>query len=201
MRKKMAKKIKKRIITGLMMMFFFVSSGIALELELNLSVGRYAKADEYFKELYGKSGNIPGAGVVLYLNEHTGLFVDMNFLSARGSSTIENTPLEYKESHFATGLQYRFTVYRFAPAVRVELFFKAGSLFLRYSETFAETFSRTIPGFCFGAGAVFRLKKFGAGFEAVKNYAFEEVEIQGLEIVEKINFSGFRFALKGSYTF
>jgi len=83
----------------------------------------------------------------------------------------------------------------------LDLYLKAGGLFLRYSETFEETLAATIPGFCFGGGAIFRLKKFGIGFEALKNYAFEEVEILGLEIIEKINFSGFRFSLKGTYSF
>lgn len=196
----MENKIDKAIV-GLMMVLFLAAPVFSLEPELNLSIGRYAKADDYLVELYGKSNNIPCAGAVLYLTEKIGIFIDVSFMSARAQSTMENKALEYKENHFTTGLQYRYPVYRFSPDIRVDLYLKAGGLFLRYSETFEETFAATIPGFCFGGGAIFRLKKLGVGFEALKNFAYEEVEIQGLDMIEKINFSGFRFSLKGTYSF
>lgn len=200
MRKKMAKKFKICIWAALMLMLF-ASRAFALEIEVNLSFGSYAKADDYLKQLYGKNNTISGFGTSLYLTKHIGLFFDTDFMSAGGVSTYDEKTLAYKENHISVGLQYLFTLYSFTPARKLKLYFKGGGLFLHYSETFEEKISETIPGICFGAGVIFCVKHIGLGLEAVKNYAYEEIEILGLDMVEKINFSGFRFSLKGVYTF
>lgn len=179
----------------------FVLPGFSLEWQANLSYGSYAKADDYLEEFYEKISGITGVGASLFFNKKIGLFIDAHFISTSGRSTFDNKPLEYSERHISAGLQYRLTIYRVSPVMKFHLYFKGGSLFLRYSETFEEKITKTIPGFCFGGGLLFRLKKVGIGFEAIKNLAFEEVEIQGLDRIEKIDFSGFRFSLKALYTF
>lgn len=195
------KMIKRRILSGLMMAVIFVLPGFSVEWQVNLSYGNYAKADDNLKDFYDKISGVPGVGASLFFNKNIGLFMDAQFISTSGRSTYDNKTVEYSERHISAGLQYRLTVYRISPTMKFNLYFKGGGLFLRYSETFGEKISKTIPGFCFGGGILFRLKKAGIGFEAVKNLAYEEVEIQGLDTIEKIDFSGFRFSLKALYTF
>ncbi|MCK5058748.1 MAG: hypothetical protein KAT34_19020 [Candidatus Aminicenantes bacterium] len=195
------KMIKRGILTGLIIIVIFAVPGFSLEWQVNLSYGSYAKADDYLEEFYEKISGIPGVGASLFFNKKVGFFIDAHFISASGRSTYDNKPLEYSERHISAGLQYRVTIYRVSPVIKLNLFFKGGGLFLRYSETFEEKNNKTIPGFCFGGGILFRLKKTGIGVEAVKNLAYEEVEIQGLDRVEKIDFSGFRFSFKVLYTF
>lgn len=201
MKKKTEKKKKKMILIGIIMLLFLTFVAFPLEFELNLSLGSYAKADDYLKQLYEMKSTIPGFGASLYLSKKVGFFVDAHFISGTGQSTYDKKPLAYSEKHLSIGLQYRFLLYRFSPVTKLDLYFKLGGLFLQYSETFEEKFFTTIPGLCFGAGVIFRLKKVGIGCEGVKNFAYEEIEIQGLDIIERVDFSGFRFSLKGVYTF
>ena len=194
-------KIKKGILPGLIIIVIFVVPGFSLEWQANLSYGNYAKADDYLEEFYDKISGMPGVGASLFFNKKIGLFMDAHFVSTSGRSTYDNKILEYSERHISAGLQYRLTIYRISPVMKINLYFKGGGLFLRYSETFEEKINKTIPGFCFGGGIIFRLKQAGIGFEAVKHLAYEEVEIQGLDAIEKIDFSGFRFSFKALYTF
>lgn len=201
MSKNKRNKIKKGILSGLLIIMIFAVPVFSLEWQAYLSYGNYAKADDYLEEFYDKISGMPGVGASLFFNKKIGLFMDAHFISTSGLSTYDNKSLEYSERHISAGLQYRLTIYRVSPIMKINLYFKGGGLFLRYSETFDEKISKTIPGFCFGGGIIFRLKQAGIGFEAVKHLAFEEVEIQGLDTVEKIDFSGFRFSLKALYTF
>jgi len=194
-------KIKKGILPGLIIILIFAVPGFSLEWQANLSYGNYAKADDYLEEFYDKISGMPGVGASLFFNKKIGLFMDAHFVSTSGRSTYDNKILEYSERHISAGLQYRLTIYRISPVMKINLYFKGGGLFLRYSETFEEKISKTIPGFCFGGGIIFRLKQAGIGFEAVKHLAYEEVEIQGLDAIGKIDFSGFRFSFKALYSF
>lgn len=173
----------------------------SMEVEVNLSYGSYVKGDQYFKEFYDGKTNMPGVGVSLFLSKYIAVFVDAGMISASGKSSYEGKTLEYNEKHLAVGLQYRFPIFRFSEDKTLLLYLKGGSLFLHYAETFEETTAAAIPGFCIGAGWTFRFKRAGIGLEVVKNFAYEETAIQGLSIIEEIDFSGVRFSLKGSYSF
>lgn len=173
----------------------------SIAVEVHLSYGSYAKGDDYFKKIYDGKTNMPGLGVALFLSKHIAIFADAGMISAAGKSSYEGKPLEYDEKHLAVGLQYRFPIFSFSEDKILFLYLKGGSLFLHYSETFEGKIAAAIPGFCIGAGWVFRVKRAGIGLEVVKNFAYEETVIQGLNIIEAIDFSGVRFSLKGSYSF
>lgn len=193
---------KKKVILGvLFLMAVLVMQAFPVNIEVGITLGSYAKSDELFKELYGAKSTVPGFGAVFFFTRHVGFFFDVGAVSHEGISTYDNTPLTYKETHFALGLQYRLPLYSFSDHMKVECYFKGGSLFLKYSETFDEKGGASVPGLYLGGGVLFRWKKFGVGIEIAKNYSYEEIEIQGLDIVESIDFSGFRLSIKGTYTF
>ena len=83
----MENKINK-VIAGLVLVLLFAAPGFTMEPEVSLSLGRYAKADDYLEELYGHNGNITCAGAALYLTEKIGIFIDVSSMSARAQSTI-----------------------------------------------------------------------------------------------------------------
>lgn len=194
-------KMKRVVLSVLFMMAILVIQAYPVDIEVGVSLGSYSKSDELFKELYGAKSTIPGFGAVFFLTRQLGFFFDVGAVSHEGVSTYDNAILTYKETHFALGVQYRRRLYSFSDDKRVDFYLKVGSLFLKYSETFAETGGATVPGLYIGGGVLFRWKKFGVGIEMVKNYSYEEIEIQGLDIIESIDFSGFRLSLKGTYTF
>jgi hypothetical protein len=200
--KTIRKTIRKTMLTGFMAILLAIAIPVfSMEVEVNLSFGSYAKGDEYFKEFYAGKTNMPCLGVSLFLSKYIAVYVDAGMISASGKSSYEGKALEYNEKHLSIGLQYRFPIFSFSQDKTLLLYLKGGSLFLRYAETFEEKIAETIPGYCIGAGWTFRFKRAGIGLEVVKNFANEEIEIQGLNIVEEIDFSGVRFSLKGSYSF
>ena len=183
------------------MMVVLVMQAFPVDIEVGISLGSYGKNDELFKELYGAKSTVPGFGAVFFFTRHVGFFFDVGAVSHEGLSTYDSTPLTYKETHFALGVQYRLRLHSFSADKRVDFYLKGGSLFLKYSETYREKGGATVPGLYLGGGVLFRWQKFGVGIEMAKNYSYEEIEIQGLNIVESIDFSGFRLSLKGTYTF
>lgn len=178
---------------------FFLSNIFSVEFQVNGTLGVYSKDSNLYKDLYGSKGKIVGLGFELFFLKFSGFYVDANYMFASGKSTFYKKPINYNEIHLSGGLKFRFSLIRLSPFNGINIFIKGGGVFLRYSENFESTISGNYYGFSLGSGANLWLKNLGIGVEIVKNFFLEkEFIIEGLDMVEMINFGGMRISLKVS---
>jgi len=193
--------MKKVVLFVFLILFFLHLSIFAWEFQLNGNYGIYSKDNDLFKQLYGRDKNIFGMGVEMFFVKFTGFYIDAGYISASGESSYYKKPLSYSEIQLSTGIKLRMTLFRFSPMNELNLYAKGGVLYISYSETFEEKISGNVFGFTAGSGLTFWLKKIGVGFEMMINFARKQLDIQGLNTSEDIDFSGLRIVLKGVIRF
>lgn len=186
---------KKVIILLILFQFSFLIYGS--EFQIGSSFGLYAKNHALFQELYGKNGFNLGLEVSYYFFKDFGLFVEASYFNKTGASSYLENDLKYNEFHLIPGVKLRFKLVQFSETNKLNLYFKAGGLYIRYSEDFDKNYSDNIYGLSVGGGLVLWIKKIGLAFELTGNIANKEIEIQGLDKTENVSFNGMRIAFKG----
>lgn len=186
---------KKVIILLILWQFSFLIYGG--EFQIGGSFGLYSKNHDLFQKLYGKNGGIFGLEVSYYFLKDLGLFVEASYFNKTGASSYLENDLKYNEFHFIPGVKLRFKLLQFSETDKLNLYFKAGGLFIRYSENFDKNYSDNIYGILIGGGLVLWIKKIGVALELSGNIANKKIEIQGLDKTENVSFSGIRIAIKG----
>jgi len=173
--------------------------------EKNLQVGGsfvlYSKSYDISQDLYGKSEISFGIDCCYFLNSLFGLYLETNFYSSEGKSSHLQNPLQYSETHFMPGIKFRLNLFHFKNSKGLKLYLKCSGLIISYSEKFEDTTKGTAYGFTFGGGLAFYFNQFGVALELAKNVADKDINIEGLDIIEKVSFSGTRLALRFFFNF
>jgi len=193
--------MKKKVLFIFLVLFLISVNVFAMEFQLSGYYGVYLKDENLFKQLYGKNKKIFGMGMDFFFIKFSALYIDAGYMYASGESSYYKLPLSYRETQLSAGVKFRFTLIRFSPLYELNLYGKVGGLYISYSETFEEKISGNIFGVTAGGGIIFWLKRIGVGLEMMKNIATKDVDIQGLDTTEEIDYGGLRIVLKGVIRF